>query len=295
MQLLEKLQKAGLIHPPNFLVSDTVYLVIMGSVAYGVSSDNSDMDIYGFCIPKRSMVFPHLAGEILGFGTQQKRFDVWQQHHVIDKSAGKEYDFAIYNIVRYFQLCMECNPNMCDSLFVPRRCVIHTTQIGELVRENRKLFLHKGAFQKFKGYAFAQLHKAKTKVPKEGSNREEDYKQHGFSTKFVYHLVRLLDEIEQILVEQDLDLERNREQLKSIRRGEWKLEQADKYFADKERQLEELYVKSTLRERPEEAKIKELLLNCLEMHYGSLEECIKVQSNIEQDMKQILDIASKYR
>ncbi len=34
---------------------------------------------------------------------------------------------------------------MIDSLFTPWRCVMHPTQVGEVMRENRKLFLHKGA------------------------------------------------------------------------------------------------------------------------------------------------------
>ena len=29
--------------------------------------------------------------------------------------------------------------------------------VGNLVREKRKLFLHKGAWPKFKGYAYSQL------------------------------------------------------------------------------------------------------------------------------------------
>ena len=64
-----------------------------------------------------------------------------------------------YNIVKFFQLVMENNPNMVDALFVPARCVLHCTALGNMVRDKRKSFLHKGAFQKFKGYAYSQLHK----------------------------------------------------------------------------------------------------------------------------------------
>jgi hypothetical protein len=58
---------------------------------------------------------------------------------------------------------MDNNPNMIDSLFVPRRCILHTTQIGEHVREYRKEFLHKGSWHKFKSYSFSQIHKLRTK------------------------------------------------------------------------------------------------------------------------------------
>jgi hypothetical protein len=64
---------------------------------------------------------------------------------------------------------MENNPNMFDVMFLPRRCVLHSTPIYEHVRENRKLFLHKGSWHKFRGYAYSSLSKAKN-IPAEVSN-----------------------------------------------------------------------------------------------------------------------------
>ena len=269
--IIDRLCKQQLINPPSFLKNNVHYEVVMGSVAYGVSSDTSDLDIYGFCIPPKHIIFPHLNGEIFGFGTQTERFEQYQQHHVKDSSARKEYDLTIYNIVKYFQLCMQNNPNMIDSLFIPRRCILHSTQVGEHVRENRKLFLHRGSWHKFKGYSYSQVHKMKIKNPEPGSTRFEMVQKYGFDCKFAYHVVRLLNEVEQILTEHDLDLQRNREQLKSIRNGEWTEEQIIKYFEDKEKQLEKVYSESSLQYGPDENKIKNILLECLEMHYGSIE------------------------
>lgn len=164
--LVQRLAKRKLIAPPSCVVNQTQYEVMMGSVAYGVSNVISDVDIYGFCIPNKKIIFPHLDGEIFGFGRQKKRFEQYQQHHIKDPSNDKEYDIVIYNIVKYFSLCMKNNPNMLDSLFVPRRCCLHVTQIGNIVRENRRLFLHKGAWFKYKGYAYSQLHKAKSSNPR---------------------------------------------------------------------------------------------------------------------------------
>lgn len=261
---------------PRFLEDNIHYETIMGSVAYGVSSDTSDMDIYGFAIPPKDVVFPHLRGEIEGFGTPGPRFEQFQQHHIADPDAlngkGRSYDVAIYNIVKFFQLCMENNPNMIDSLFTPITCVLHATQIANLVRERRRMFLHKGAWVKFKGYAYAQLHKMQTKQPH--GRRKELVEQQGMDSKYAYHLVRLLNEVEQILTEGDLDLMRNREQLKAIRRGEWSADQVKVYFEEKERHLEGVYAASTLPAVPDEAGIRQLLLDCLEHHYGSLSGCV---------------------
>jgi len=276
---LQQMTKLKVISPPKFLANAVQLEVIMGSIAYGVSNDTSDMDIYGFCIPDRSDIFPHTVGEIQGFGNQIQRFNQYQQHHVLDPNKPIEYDFTIYGIVKYFQLCMENNPNMIDSLFVPRRCIIYSTQVGELVRENRKLFLHKGSWHKFKGYAYSQLHKADNSIPELGTKRRADYDKHGYSTKFAYHVVRLISEVEQILVEHDLELTRNREQLKAIRRGEWTKEEVREFFNQKEKALEQIYLDSTLQHKPDQNKIKQLLLHCLEHHYGSLDGCINASDS----------------
>jgi len=294
--VVKKLAKKELIRPPSWMSDNICYECIMGSVAYGVSSDTSDVDLYGFCIPHKNVVFPHLAGEILEFGRQKKRFKQYQQHGVVDKQAaggkGKEYDITIYNIVKYFQLCMECNPNMIDSLFVPFECVLHTTQIGNVVRENRRLFLHKGAWFKFKGYSYSQMHKMKNKNPE--GKRKELVEKYGYDTKFATHVVRLLGEIEQILIEGDLNLRRNREQLKSIRRGEWSESDIVQYFTTKERELEKLYTESKLPHSPDEGKIKELLLNCLEEHYGSIDNCISIPDKSTEAIQQIKEIVDRF-
>lgn len=329
---------------PDFLKENIHYEVIMGSYAYGVNSEDfSDFDIYGFCIPPKDDIFPHLRGEILGFGTQQNRFKQWQQHHIKDDK--REYDFNIYSIIKYFDLCRGCNPNMIDSLFVPQRCILYTSSVGQLIRENRKVFLHKKAWHTFKGYAYQQSKKMQAKHTEsvELWNFEESYelphnmtleelksselynttqgitplivkwatlleqyektdltkrlidtRKHGYSTKFAYHIVRLLNEVEQILEEGDLDLERSREQLKSIRRGEWSKEQILQYFSDKEKQLENTYQKSTIPYEPDENAIKELLLNCLEMHFGSLDKAIVKQNQFELLLKDLKGVLNRY-
>src|SRR5277367_5366736 len=106
----------------------------MGSVAYGVSSDTSDLDVYGWAIPHKEDIFPHLRGEILGFGSRAKPFEQFQVHHVEDRDAlagrGRTYDLTIFGIVKFFQLAMENNPNIIDSLFTPVTCVLHCTKVG---------------------------------------------------------------------------------------------------------------------------------------------------------------------
>jgi uncharacterized protein len=299
MSTLQRLADRGLIRPPRWLPGNVQYETIMGSVAYGVSSDTSDVDVYGFAVPPREDIFPHLRGEILGFGRQAKRFEQFQEHHIRDGDAlaghGRTYDLAIFGIVKFFQLAMENNPNIIDSLFTPANCVLHSTRVGNLVREGRRLFLHKGAWPKFKGYAYSQLHKLAIKEPQ--GKRAELVAAHGYDTKFAYHVVRLLGEVEQILLEGDIDLQRNHEQLKAIRRGEWTEERLRKWAADKESELERLYTESQLRATPDEDRLKALLLHCLEEHYGSLQGClvepdraVSALQNIQAELDRVKDL-----
>lgn len=285
--MLSKLINA---HPPSWLLPNLQYETIMGSYAYGVSNDLSDIDIYGFCIPPREYLFPWEAGEIFGFGTQIKRFDQYQEHHIPYET--QSVDVSIYNIVKYFQLCMENNPNMIDSLFTNTTCVLHSTKISNIIRDNRRLFLHKGCWHKFKGYAYSTLHKMSSKNPKEASKRDLLRQEFGLDTKYGMHVIRLILEVEQILAEGNLDLQRHHEQLKEIRRGAWTEERIRQWFADKEKGLEELYLKSSLPWKPPEAAIKSLLLNCLEEHYGKIP--IKVPNKAETALNAVKEIIERY-
>ncbi len=291
--ILQSLRDKGLISPPGFVPDNTHYLTLIGSMAYGVSTDTSDMDYIGFCIPPKNVVFPHLNGEIPGFGRQKKRFDQYQQHHISDPSAhggkGMEYDITVYSIIQYFDLVMQNNPNMLDSLFAPADCVHHITRIGTMVRNSRKIFLHKGCFHKMRGYSFSQLSKMKGKT--KDSKRYWMVEKYGYDIKFAYHVVRLCLEAEQILETGDLDIRRDSELIKSIRRGEWTEEQVRKFFTDSEESMRKLYDESTaVPHSPNEDAIKELLLNCLEEHYGSLADAVHVEGRALKAVNEIADV-----
>jgi hypothetical protein len=171
--------------------------------------------------------------------------------------------------------------------------VLSSTTVGEYIREHRTDFLHKGAWHKFKGYTYSQLNKIRTKTP--SGKRTELVEVHGYDLKFAYHVVRLLLEVEQILTAGDIDLERDREQLKAIRRGDWSLEQLEQWAQAKERALEALYSTSSLPYAPDEAKLKRHLLHCLEAHYGDLSSAVVVPDEPVQLLRQIAELANKYR
>lgn len=295
---IQRLIKDKKIQPPEFLYDNINYLTIMGSAAYGVSDDNSDMDVYGIVTPPVGYVFPHTTGEIQGFGRQIQRFEQWQQHHIKDPSKNREYDFGIYNIVKYFQLLMENNPNIIDSIYTPDRCVLYIDNVGTHLRNNRDIFLHKGAIYKFRGYAYSQMSKIKNKSNSSNPKRQESIEKYSYDVKFGYHLVRLLLEAEMIANSHTLDIEINRETLKSIRKGEWSFEQLTSWFDNKMISLETVFENSTLQNTPDENKIKCILIECLEMTYGNIDNLLKISTTDSASNKKLISelkgLISKY-
>jgi hypothetical protein len=129
------------------------------------------------------------------------------------------------------------------------------------------------------------------------SGRAEGVKINTFDLKFAYHIVRLLSECEQIFKEGDLDLQEKgrREHMKAIRRGEISEAEIREWASNKEKQLEELYHKSTLPDAPDRKAIRDLLLKCLEHHYGSLDKYIQQPDWSVAALKEIKSVLEKYQ
>ena len=358
--ILKELADKGLVKPPSWLANNVHYLTIMGSQAYAVSNKESDFDLYAMVIPPKEDLFVHLKGEIIGFGAweddkiHKNRWRTWQQAHVFDPSAlggkGREYDFQAYNIVDYFQLCADSNPNMIDSLFTSESNVLHTTKIGQMVKDNRRLFLTKKCYHTFRGYAQKQLKKARNtgaECPKiqairkfeddhgishtmtfeavkaemiektnpelanlsqlelneyltmftagmTESKRFESRKTFNVDVKFLYHLARLADECEQILELGDVDLQRSREYMKAIRRGDVSEKDLTEWYTVRDKNLEALYGSSKLPNSPNMQAIKTLLFQCLEEHYGDLNIGVARQEREALALVEIKAVLEKY-
>ena len=290
MNIIKNLEEKKLITPPKWLADNTHYLTITGSKAYGSSHESSDEDIYGFAIPPKHVMFP--TGDIPGFDKPKEKFEQYLQTAIKDNE--KEYDFTVFNIAKYFRLCADGNPNMIDTLFTPQDCVLHCTELANNVRENRRLFLSKECYFKFAGYSKSQLHKMKIKTPQEGGKRWADIQKHGFDCKFGVHLVRLLLEAKQILEDGDLDLRKNSELLKEIRRGEWTEDQVINYFEVKDKELRNIFESSKLQNKPDEAKIRQLLVDCLEHHFGNLSSVVVNVNAADEALAKIKEIVNKF-
>lgn len=274
--IIEELIKENKITPPKWLPNNLHYLVKMGSHAYDTNTDSSDLDFYGWCIPPKEYLFPHLAGYIEGFGTKPPSFNSYNE--MVDT-----YDFTIFSIVKYFDLCMNNNPNMLDSLFVPLDCIVFQTQLGVMVRENKSLFVSKRCWKTFMQYAYSQLKMLRN--AKEDSKRAKSIVLNGYDVKAACHLFRLMFECIQLLEEGTMDLRKHSKFLLEIRSGTFEYNQIIEQFQHFEVLAEDAYKRTELPERAEEGKLLELLHTIINIHYAGV-------SSFKREEKLITDIVS---
>ena len=256
---------------PKWLTSAD-YLTVMGSRAYGTETENSDWDFYGFVIPPIDILFPHTKGEIPGFGRNIQRFEQFEMQHTPHSEYG-QFDITVYNIVKYFQLLMEGNPNLIDSIFTDDDCVLEKSFIGKKVKSNRHLFLSQKCYHTFKGMMWSHLSRLKSGHVKEG--RKEDSKKYGWDVKDGYHSVRMIFQLEQILFTGDVDLKKYSNTLLGIRNGRNTLDEVIEFCENKLIEFEDIVRNHPKRicipYSPDEKTIHSLLVDCLEEKYGNLD------------------------
>lgn len=263
MKFMESFYKSG--QSPNWF-NGFCYLTVMGSRAYKTNVPESDYDFVGFLIPPISVVFPHTRGDILGFGKNIQNFEQIQFQHMQTEEYG-EVDVTLYNIVKYFQLLMGGNPNIVDSIFISNSSIYYTDEVGKLVKENRHLFLSEKNFHTFRGMLHAHLSRIKSGHVKEGRK----YDEQDWDWKDGYHCMRMCLELDEILFEGTLTVDKNSEPLMDVRNGKVNKEELVNYCESYLSNIEEKVANKAFLKvphSPDEKKIKKLLLDCLDIKYG---------------------------
>lgn len=241
MGIISELSRFGKLDCLDFCKT-TDYEVLMGSHAYGVDTEKSDIDVYSFVIPPEKFLFPNRYGYIQGFGKPEE-FEQYQQHHI--DYAKKEYDIVIYNISKYCYLCYKNNPNLIDSLFVPDSCIINITQAGRYIRSKRHIFLSKQCYHTFCGYSRSQLKKGKEKS--------------------LYHSYRLYSEGIEILKTANLNLQNKErvETMKDIRSGNFSSLQILNIIEDSKKELDSVFKNSNLPDEPDFSALNKILYKAI--------------------------------
>lgn len=121
-------------------------LGLSGSYGYGTNREGSDVDFRGVTL--------QLPSDLLGLTEFEQYVD-----------GGT--DTVIYGFNKLVRLLLECNPNSCEILGLPREKYLIISPLGEELLANQRLFLSKRAIKAFGGYASAQLRRLQNAIARD--------------------------------------------------------------------------------------------------------------------------------
>lgn len=75
----------------------------------------------------------------------------------------------------------------------------------------------------------------------------------------------------------------------SVRNGEWTMEKLDKWTEDTITELRQLRDKSDLPDEPNYGKVKKLLMEIIEDHYGKVSLTVHNDLEVISDLKRLLE------
>ena len=139
----------------EFLETNTIYVTLHGSQAYGLQNDFSDVDLKGICIP------PPYVENHLYHRFDQAQNSLWLENKLsyLKNPRNPKLESEIYSLRKFFLLAAEVNPNVIELLFTlpEHHFIMHP--IMENLLANRMMFVSNKARYTFAGYACAQAKK----------------------------------------------------------------------------------------------------------------------------------------
>lgn len=208
-------------------LKNLIYKIRIGSNLYGTMTTISDDDFGGIFIPDKAY--------LLGIRTCEQVELSDKVNQKIRNQKG-DIDYTIYSLPKFIKLAMNNNPNIIEFLYASKHCILCGTEYSTILRDNHHLFLSKKAYHTFKGYAYAQRQKLLLKK-KNMTGRNELIEKYGYDVKFASHLIRLLLECHQLLVEKRLTFPLSQNNLvRDIKLGKYDLD----WVLDKAEEIEKL-------------------------------------------------------
>jgi len=132
--------------------------VRVGSNLYGTNTETSDLDFSGIFIPDLDYIMGLKRIEQVDLSDKSKDDS--------GKNTKDAVDCVLYSLEKYVRLLMNNNPNILELMYVNDENILFRNDIGKFLMDNRHMFLHKGLYHRFCGYAHAQKHKMIIKTDK---------------------------------------------------------------------------------------------------------------------------------
>lgn len=206
----------------------SIYTSPRGSRAYNLATEESDFDVMVICVPP----IGYYAGlESYGSkGTKEIKED--------------GFDVVSYECRKFFSLVLKGNPSVLEILWTPKHRVI-SNEAGDLIRDNRELFIGRHVYSAFKGMACGHIAKQRTDDP--------DWKDW-------MHTIRLLRMGVEFLTDGDMQVYRSadRDELMAIRDGLVSVERLEQEAQRLLNSMKEAFLSTSLPAEPDYKRASEL-------------------------------------
>lgn len=218
---------------PNNIVLEGV----TGSTAYGLATENSDVDIKGvYLLPTEEVLK-------IGFDPQHTTKD-----HV-------DPDWVYHEVGKFMKLVISGNPTVTELLYLDEYTQL--SPIGQMLIDNRDAFLStKAVMNAYRGYAFAQAKRLNNRT-EQGLDGYDSSLKNRFA-KHTRHCFRLLMQARQLLETGTLNVRVTPEQREYLfAMGEKTADEVVQEFMRQDAEFEN--IKSVLPDEPDYDRLNNLL------------------------------------
>lgn len=212
------------------LFDRVIYRCVIGSQAYGLANEASDVDRRGVYLP------PAEAH--------------WSLYGVPEQLENNESQEAYWELQKFLVLALKANPNVLECLYTP--LVEMETPLAEELRAMRAIFLSRLVYQTYNGYVLSQFKKMQADIRNQGEVK----------WKHVMHLIRLLLSGIEVLRTGALSVrvDAHRNELLAIRHGQMAWDQVEAWRRELHVAFDAAYETTTLPERPDYEQANRFLI-----------------------------------
>lgn len=140
------------------LLKHTILFVVAGSRAYGLNNADSDLDCKGVAIPPSDYYLGYLKTfEQADKPSHMEGFSHLLSPELLRVVASSKLEGTVFELQKFCMLAADANPNIWDTLFGKDEHILLNTPRGQLLLDNRELFISARARYSFAGYACSQL------------------------------------------------------------------------------------------------------------------------------------------
>lgn len=207
-----------------------IYRCVVGSRAYGLEEDGSDVDRRGIYLAPAD-----LQWSLLGVPEQLER---------------EETQECYWELEKFLRLALRANPNVLECLYSP--LVEEASPLAEELLAMRECFLTTQVYQTYNGYVMSQFKKLGQDLRNKGEIR----------WKHAMHLVRILISGITILRDGEVAVRvgENRERLLEIRRGRVSWSEVDEWRKELHREFDAAFADTPLPHHPDYDRVNAFLL-----------------------------------